>query len=61
MIKAGSADLPLHYGQVPPWLAQRMTSLGKAITENIVLDYGASGFLERLSDPFGIPRESRPR
>jgi uncharacterized protein len=52
MIKSGSADLPLHYGQVPPWLAQRMTSLGRAITETIVLDYGASGFLERLSDPF---------
>jgi hypothetical protein len=52
MIKAGSADLPLHYGQVPPWLAQRMARLGRAVAESIVMDYGASGFLQRLSDPF---------
>src|SRR5262245_2763788 len=29
-----------------------MTSLGTAITEAIVSDYGASAFLSRLSDPF---------
>ncbi len=46
------ADLPLHYGQVPPWLAQRMGLLGGAITESIVLEYGKSAFLSRLSDPF---------
>lgn len=34
------------------WLAQRMTRLGTAITETIVLDYGPSAFLSRLSDPF---------
>jgi uncharacterized protein len=52
MVKAGSADLPLHYGRVPLWLAQRMGRLGKAVTEAIVMDYGPSGFLSRLSDPF---------
>jgi len=37
---------------VPPWLAERMTKLGTAITEAIVFDYGTSAFLSRLSDPF---------
>jgi uncharacterized protein len=37
---------------VPSWLAERMTKLGTAITENIILDYGTSAFLTRLSDPF---------
>jgi hypothetical protein len=46
------ADLPLHYGHVPPWLAERMTKLGGAIIEAIVLDYGKSGVMQRLSDPF---------
>jgi uncharacterized protein len=45
------ADLPLHYGRVPPWLAERMCKLGGAITEAIILEYGKSEFLKRLSDP----------
>jgi hypothetical protein len=52
MKRSGVADLPLHGGRVPPWLAERMTKLGTAITENIVHHYGASTFLSRLSDPF---------
>lgn len=52
MKRSGIADLPLHGGRVPEWLSQRMTSLGTAITEAIVYDYGASAFLSRLSDPF---------
>ncbi|HEY6160336.1 MAG TPA: DUF763 domain-containing protein [Bacteroidia bacterium] len=47
-----TADLPLHYGQVPPWLAQRMSLLGGAIVEAIVSEYGKSAVLSRLSDPF---------
>src|SRR6187431_231505 len=46
------ADLPLHYGQVPPWLAQRMSALGGAIVEAIVIDYGKEAVLKKLSDPF---------
>jgi hypothetical protein len=46
------ADLPLHYGQVPPWLAQRMARLGGAIVEAIIFEYGKSSVLQRLSDPF---------
>jgi hypothetical protein len=52
MKRSGIADLPLHGGHVPPWLAERMTKLGTAITETIVHHYGASAFLTRLSDPF---------
>ena len=46
------ADLPLHYGHVPPWLAERMAKLGGAIVEAIVLEYGKSSVMQRLSDPF---------
>src|SRR3979411_3283266 len=52
MKRSGFADLPLHGGRVPLWLAERMTKLGTAITENIVHHYGNSEFLSRLSDPF---------
>ena len=52
MQRSGIADLPLHGGRVPEWLSQRMTTLGTAITEAIVYDYGAPAFLSRLSDPF---------
>lgn len=51
-MKRGHADLPLHYGTVPPWLAQRMTLLGGAIAEAIVIEYGRTALLQRLSDPF---------
>jgi hypothetical protein len=52
MKRSGVADLPLHGGRVPDWLAQRMTRLGAAITETIIHDYGTSAFLSRMSDPF---------
>jgi uncharacterized protein len=52
MKRSGTADLPLHGGRVPPWLAERMTQLGTAIVEHIILFYGRSEFLTRLSDPF---------
>lgn len=51
-MKRGTADLPLHYGTVPPWLAQRMSLLGGAIAEAIVIEYGRPELLRRLSDPF---------
>lgn len=52
MKRSGFADLPLHGGRVPSWLATRMTALGTGITEAIVHHYGTSAFLSRLSDPF---------
>jgi len=52
MSKSGYADMPLHYGRVPQWLAVRMSRLGGAISEAIVMEYGRSALLGRLSDPF---------
>ncbi len=50
--RRGYADLPLHGGRVPSWLARRMQKLGGAIMEAIVEEYGPSEVLTRLSDPF---------
>ena len=52
MKRSGSADLPLHYGHVPIWLAERMSKLGFAITEAIIEAFGTAGFLQRMGDPF---------
>ena len=46
MKRSGSADLPLHYGYVPQWLAERMAKLGLAITESIITEYGKEEFLQ---------------
>jgi hypothetical protein len=50
--RSGFADLPLHGGRVPQWLASRMTTLGTAISESVLVHYGQSALLSRLSDPF---------
>ncbi len=50
--RAGSADLPLHGGRVPHWLADRMTRLGTVISEAIILHYGRDELLRRLAHPF---------
>jgi uncharacterized protein len=50
--RTGSADLPLHGGRVPQWLATRMSTLGAVITQAIVHHYGRDEFLQRLSHPF---------
>jgi len=50
--RAGSADLPLHGGHVPPWLGQRMARLGAVMTQAIVHHYGRDEFLRRLAHPF---------
>src|SRR6186713_1918581 len=50
--RAGSADLPLHGGQVPTWLADRMTRLGALISEAIIHHYGREELLRRLAHPF---------
>ena len=52
MQRSGTADLPLHGGRVPAWLAERMTQMGTAIAEAVVYNYGVPEFLSRLSDPF---------
>jgi uncharacterized protein len=50
--RVGSADLPLHGGHVPRWLADRMTRLGAVMSEAIVHHYGRDELLRRLANPF---------
>src|SRR3954471_14061008 len=52
MRRSGTADLPLHGGRVPQWLADRMCRLVTGIIEAVVQRYGRSEVLTRLSDPF---------
>ncbi|MBN1348367.1 DUF763 domain-containing protein [candidate division KSB1 bacterium] len=51
-MRTGTANLPLHWGKAPRWLFQRMVKLAREITIVIVSEQGASGVLEKLSDPF---------
>ena len=51
MRNSGHADLPLHTGTVPRWLADRMMVLGTLITESLVENFGPEEVLVRLSDP----------
>ena len=48
---SGHADLPLHSGTVPRWLADRMMVMGSLIVESLVQNYGVDEVLVRLSDP----------
>lgn len=50
--RTGSADLPLHGGRVPRWLADRMTRLGALMAQAIVHEYGRDELLRRLAHPF---------
>jgi hypothetical protein len=50
--RSGTADLPLHGGRVPGWLASRMARLGRVIVEAIAHEYGRIEVLRRLADPF---------
>lgn len=52
MKKSGTADLPLYSGPIPAWLFDRMTTLGGAIAEAILVEKGHDEFLRQLSDPF---------
>jgi hypothetical protein len=51
-IRSGSADLPLHGGRVPLWLAERMAALGRLVVEALILHFGRDEVLRRLSHPF---------
>ncbi|MFL5354126.1 DUF763 domain-containing protein [Archangium sp.] len=52
MDRTGSADLPLHSGRVPDWLAERMARMGRLLVEALVLHYGRHEVLRRLAHPF---------
>jgi len=47
----GVADLPLHYGHVPPWIYSVMKRMARAIVKLIVHEMGTAKLLERLSNP----------
>nr|WP_244403853.1 DUF763 domain-containing protein [Pyrolobus fumarii] len=47
----GVAELPLHDGHVPRWMAERMKRLLRAIVAFIVEDRGPGWLVERLADP----------
>jgi hypothetical protein len=50
--RTGIANLPLHYGKVPPWLFERMCQLAREITIVTVTEFGTEEMLRRLSNPF---------
>lgn len=50
--RTGSANLPLHYGRVPQWLADRMVRLGVVMSEAIIHHYGRDELLRRFAHPF---------
>ncbi len=50
--RTGIANLPLHYGKVPPWLFGRMCQLAREITVVVIDEFGAQEMLRRLSDPY---------
>ena len=50
--RSGSANLPLHTGRVPAWLAERMAQLGAVMSQAIIHHYGRDEFLRRLANPF---------
>lgn len=52
MKRSGSADLPLHGGHVPMWLADRMAKLGLAIVETIAMEYSTAEVISKLANPF---------
>jgi hypothetical protein len=47
----GVADLPLHYGHVPPWIYGIMKRMARAIVRLVVREMGTTKLLERLSNP----------
>ena len=52
MYRTGIANLPLHGGKAPAWLATRMRKLAKEITTLIIDEHGTDQFLTRISDPY---------
>src|SRR4030067_1953360 len=51
-MRTGTAYLPLHGGNAPRWLFDRMALLAREITIVIVEEYGPEEFLRRISHPY---------
>ncbi|MFN4196889.1 MAG: DUF763 domain-containing protein [Caldimicrobium sp.] len=52
MLYRSAVDLPLHTGQCPRWLFDKMVRLSRAILLVIYREFGIRELLFRLSDPF---------
>ena len=52
MPRTGIAELPLHHGECPRWLFDRMVKLSREICRIIILEYGTAELLRRLADPY---------
>jgi len=52
MPRSGVSELPLHGGDAPRWLFERMVQLGSAISEIIMDEYGTEELIRRMSDPY---------
>ncbi|MEO0732961.1 MAG: DUF763 domain-containing protein [Bacteroidota bacterium] len=52
MQRAGTTDMALWGGRIPPWLFERMVLLARPVVESILLHYGREHFLSRLADPY---------
>ncbi len=50
-MRTGTVHLPLHNGNAPKWLFERMVKLARCVTESIVYEYGQKEFLKRIADP----------
>jgi hypothetical protein len=51
-MRTGTANLPLHYGNAPAWLFDRMAKLAREVTIVIVDEFGPEEFLRRVSHPY---------
>ncbi|MEM0449684.1 MAG: DUF763 domain-containing protein [Methanomassiliicoccales archaeon] len=52
MPRIGITELPLHGGEAPAWLFNRMVKLSAGISEVIIKEYGAAELVKRMADPF---------
>ena len=51
-MKTGIANLPLHYGNAPSWLFEKMTKLAREISIIFIKEHGVGEYLKKLADPF---------
>ena len=50
-MQRGVATFTLDWGKCPPWLFQRMVSLGREMTQVLIAEHGPDEFVKRLADP----------
>lgn len=50
-MKRGIATFTLDTGKCPPWLFERMVSLGRSMTDVLIEEYGPDEYIKRIADP----------